>query len=944
MARFNTGNPLGSADPRDRDDNSKNLDEAVNDLNSATWIDRLGVERTTISRVEGLAEAAAAIVGGGDDITAAWRSAIDSNTLIRVADSPTSYTDSLASGEATEREPIPANGNIEFLKTSAISGAAFSILAPRIVAIRKFTALRSGSAFRVDLLAAESGEVSGELNDVFYCGIAWYDEEKNRLSSTPSTEFFRDTIGAQLKLAVTVRASGGDVDIPPGAVYMTPYVGTDSTEGRFFASELTVSDVTFEDSVRQGAGVEYKGYCGSNPASFTFDVADKFARSVDPSFAMLGATGERIGIVADSSRGTVGTMNLLPLSKSGEMRYDIHYSASILSSTDGDFEVSAAWFDSNKDYISESVGLSFPAVGTLQAFAENVVRSHKFEVPSGAVYARPFVRLSGSSGSIAVLTLFAQPSVSNEWSGPSSVGLPSRLLSNAQNAAAYDPVDGNSVHVSGTEIQSITDTINGSPIEALGGAYSKPVSAVVGGYKCISTIGQAPNARMTIDSGATYGPGILVFAAYMDSSASGIKSLIHGGLGEDDGDPSAARLRINANSIRGTAGDWITRPGRVGIAIDGVTDGRSGDGNPLAAYAIQDAWHVFSLVFKQAPARSQFWCNGELVDEFTMTENLTVSRRTDLFQGSVFDADGVAIGRICSSDIDATDDERIQLERWAAEPVGKPMSINRVIEKPVLDVTSACAMRVSDGAILFEQDPYARQNIASLTKIFTGMLADQWVKDFDEEICSPIDSDGAGMFVGDTMSITDSVSLMLIPSNDACSRATGRRVGEIIQAYEGVQNGETPDERGYREMNRIGRSIGMVFPEFTSFIAGDVNITQICSLDVCRALSHINSSKRLMDIMGTSRHTATITDVNDDVREVEYITTNSFLSFNSNRRHTVLAGKTGTTAFTGQQLGILMTMPGGDVVALALTGSPTSPDRYEQMSQIMEYVERKYYQ
>lgn len=48
MSRFNTGNPIGSADPRDRDDNSKNLDEAVNDLNSDTWVDRFGVERITI--------------------------------------------------------------------------------------------------------------------------------------------------------------------------------------------------------------------------------------------------------------------------------------------------------------------------------------------------------------------------------------------------------------------------------------------------------------------------------------------------------------------------------------------------------------------------------------------------------------------------------------------------------------------------------------------------------------------------------------------------------------------------------------------------------------------------------------------------------------------------------------------------------------------------------
>lgn len=52
MARFNTGNPLGSADPRDRDDNSKNLDLAVNDLYENTWPDRFGVLRWTWSGMD----------------------------------------------------------------------------------------------------------------------------------------------------------------------------------------------------------------------------------------------------------------------------------------------------------------------------------------------------------------------------------------------------------------------------------------------------------------------------------------------------------------------------------------------------------------------------------------------------------------------------------------------------------------------------------------------------------------------------------------------------------------------------------------------------------------------------------------------------------------------------------------------------------------------------
>lgn len=48
--RFNTRNPVlpsGSADPRDRYDNTRNLDLAMNDRSNETWIDRLGVSRQT---------------------------------------------------------------------------------------------------------------------------------------------------------------------------------------------------------------------------------------------------------------------------------------------------------------------------------------------------------------------------------------------------------------------------------------------------------------------------------------------------------------------------------------------------------------------------------------------------------------------------------------------------------------------------------------------------------------------------------------------------------------------------------------------------------------------------------------------------------------------------------------------------------------------------------
>ena len=50
MTTYNTGNPIGSTDARDRADNSENLDLAVNSL-SPTFVDRLGVTRDTLEGI-----------------------------------------------------------------------------------------------------------------------------------------------------------------------------------------------------------------------------------------------------------------------------------------------------------------------------------------------------------------------------------------------------------------------------------------------------------------------------------------------------------------------------------------------------------------------------------------------------------------------------------------------------------------------------------------------------------------------------------------------------------------------------------------------------------------------------------------------------------------------------------------------------------------------------
>lgn len=63
MTTYNTGNPIGSTDPRDLYDNAQNYDFALNSLTEAIWLDRFGVGRRTWYGLEVMVADAAASYG-----------------------------------------------------------------------------------------------------------------------------------------------------------------------------------------------------------------------------------------------------------------------------------------------------------------------------------------------------------------------------------------------------------------------------------------------------------------------------------------------------------------------------------------------------------------------------------------------------------------------------------------------------------------------------------------------------------------------------------------------------------------------------------------------------------------------------------------------------------------------------------------------------------------
>ncbi|WP_419204180.1 hypothetical protein [Bordetella trematum] len=70
MAKYNTGNPLGSRSPKDLSDNAENLDDAVN-TPLETWTDRFGKQRLSLAGMSKAAGDASIAIGAAQESVAA---------------------------------------------------------------------------------------------------------------------------------------------------------------------------------------------------------------------------------------------------------------------------------------------------------------------------------------------------------------------------------------------------------------------------------------------------------------------------------------------------------------------------------------------------------------------------------------------------------------------------------------------------------------------------------------------------------------------------------------------------------------------------------------------------------------------------------------------------------------------------------------------------------
>ena len=134
-------------------------------------------------------------------------------------------------------------------------------------------------------------------------------------------------------------------------------------------------------------------------------------------------------------------------------------------------------------------------------------------------------------------------------------------------------------------------------------------------------------------------------------------------------------------------------------------------------------------------------------------------------------------------------------------------------ECPSIDADYACLM-TEDGEVLFERDADAQVPIASITKVMTALVALDSAP-LDTEItvsryAASVGESTAGLQAGDTMTLEQALSALLVPSGNDAAVAIAESLGPIIGAAQGQDVAEGDEEAVFvAAMNAKAKELGM---------------------------------------------------------------------------------------------------------------------------------------
>ncbi len=258
-----------------------------------------------------------------------------------------------------------------------------------------------------------------------------------------------------------------------------------------------------------------------------------------------------------------------------------------------------------------------------------------------------------------------------------------------------------------------------------------------------------------------------------------------------------------------------------------------------------------------------------------------------------------------------------------------PMSI-RALDFDIYS-NNVILYNTKENKVVYEKNSKEKISIASLTKITTGIVAIENIKDLDEKVTITNDDFKglyeahaalAGFKVGQEVTYRDLLYGLMLPSGAEAARALERTVAGS-------------EEEFIKLMNTKAKELKLENTHYTNPTGLDDNNHYSTASDVLKVFKYALKNKEFKKIITTKKY----------VTSDKSVTLKSTLSrLNTLDMDYVLGGKTGTTDNAGLCLATLANYDNTDFI-LVTTGaeySRTSPRSFLDQKEIYEYIRDNY--
>lgn len=255
---------------------------------------------------------------------------------------------------------------------------------------------------------------------------------------------------------------------------------------------------------------------------------------------------------------------------------------------------------------------------------------------------------------------------------------------------------------------------------------------------------------------------------------------------------------------------------------------------------------------------------------------------------------------------------------------------------PEITSASAVVMDINSGAVLYAKNPTAAHQPSSLTKLVTALVCAEKLSMNSPVIFSSNASSqdfptasNAGLKNGETTTVADAITAMIMCSADDCAVALAEKAGGDVTGFSTLMN-TYASENGYKNTNFINSNGRHVEGHYT------------CAYDMALAASELMNTLPEFKA-AASGESAVISASGASLSEITVTNTHRFIKGTDSYSY-CYAGKTGGTAYGGDDTWSLCTFAsykGLDLVCIIM-GAPENDDTYSDTKVLFDYAFENY--